>query len=99
MYSVYHTYVCHSFVAHIGATVYHHEILQASLAHLTFTYIAIIIILYYKPRLYTLHTSNDTSVQSFEELEAELLDGQKLQGPLTALEVHEYLEKEGITEK
>ena len=38
-------------------------------------------------------------MQSFEELEAELLDGQKLQGPLTAMEVHEFLTKEGKTER
>ena len=34
-------------------------------------------------------------IQSFEKLEAEMLNGQKLQGPLTAKEVHEYLVKEG----
>merc|ERR1711879_225297 len=35
--------------------------------------------------------------KSFEELEKELLDGQKLQGTLTAQEVHEILEKRGLT--
>lgn len=38
-------------------------------------------------------------LQSFEVLEAEMLDGQKLQGPLTAKEVHEYLTKEGKTDQ
>lgn len=37
--------------------------------------------------------------KSFEELEKELLDGQKLQGTLTAQEVHEILEKRGLTLK
>lgn len=36
-----------------------------------------------------------SSGKSFEELEAEMLNGQKLQGPLTAKEVHEYLTKQG----
>ncbi|XP_064387436.1 glycerol-3-phosphate dehydrogenase [NAD(+)], cytoplasmic-like isoform X2 [Halichondria panicea] len=40
-----------------------------------------------------------TSGKSFEVLEAEMLDGQKLQGPLTAKEVHEYLTKEGKTDQ
>lgn len=38
-------------------------------------------------------------MQPFEELEAEMLNGQKLQGPLTAKEVYEYLEKEGKIEQ
>lgn len=33
-------------------------------------------------------------IQSFEVLEEEMLNGQKLQGPLTAKEVHDILLKE-----
>ena len=33
-------------------------------------------------------------MQSFDVLEEELLNGQKLQGPLTAKEVHDILQKE-----
>jgi glycerol-3-phosphate dehydrogenase (NAD+) len=37
--------------------------------------------------------------KSFEELERELLDGQKLQGTLTAQEVHEILKKRGLVDE
>ena len=37
--------------------------------------------------------------QPIEVLEAELLNGQKLQGPLTAKEVHDVLEEDGRVEE
>jgi glycerol-3-phosphate dehydrogenase (NAD+) len=37
--------------------------------------------------------------KSFEELENEMLNGQKLQGTLTSRETHEILAKKGLTEK
>ena len=39
------------------------------------------------------------SLQPIEVLEAELLNGQKLQGPLTAKEVHDVLVEDGKTEQ
>ncbi|KAG8896898.1 hypothetical protein FRB99_008583, partial [Tulasnella sp. 403] len=36
------------------------------------------------------------SRKSFEQLEKELLNGQKLQGPYTALEIHEFLTAHGV---
>lgn len=40
-----------------------------------------------------------TSGKSITELEAEMLNGQKLQGPITALEVNYMLQKKGMEEK
>jgi glycerol-3-phosphate dehydrogenase (NAD+) len=40
-----------------------------------------------------------TSGKTIEELEAEMLNGQKLQGPPTAAEVYIMLEQKGLTEK
>lgn len=37
--------------------------------------------------------------KSFEELENEMLNGQKLQGTLTSKEVHEILDKKGLVDK
>lgn len=39
------------------------------------------------------------SVQSIEQLENELLNGQKLQGPATASEVHIILKQKNMLEK
>lgn len=41
-------------------------------------------------------TGNLSLLQSFQELEQELLNGQKLQGALTALEVHQFLDAHGV---
>ena len=38
-------------------------------------------------------------VQPLETLEQEMLDGQKLQGPLTAKEVHDVLSQDGRTDE
>ncbi len=35
-------------------------------------------------------------MKSFQELEQELLNGQKLQGALTAKEIHEFLNAQGV---
>lgn len=40
-----------------------------------------------------------TTGKSFEQLEKELLNGQKLQGTLTAKEVHEILELKGMVSR
>lgn len=37
--------------------------------------------------------------QSIEELEKEMLNGQKLQGPATAAEVHQILKLKGLQDK
>ena len=37
--------------------------------------------------------------EDWDVIETKLLNGQKLQGTLTAIEVHEFLEKEGVLEK
>lgn len=37
--------------------------------------------------------------QSIEELEKEMLNGQKLQGPATAAEVHQILKHKNLVEK
>ena len=37
--------------------------------------------------------------QTLKELEAEMLKGQKLQGPMTAEEVHKMMNKLGLDEK
>ena len=40
-----------------------------------------------------------TCFQALDELEAEMLGGQKLQGPLTAKEVHDVLAQDNRTEE
>ena len=45
------------------------------------------------------HTAVMSLLQPIEVLEAEMLNGQKLQGPLTAKEVYTILEKDGHTEE
>ena len=39
------------------------------------------------------------SSQSIEQLEKEMLNGQKLQGPLTARELHSILQHKGMVDK
>lgn len=39
------------------------------------------------------------SSQSIEQLEKEMLNGQKLQGPLTARELHQVLKHKGMVDK
>lgn len=44
-------------------------------------------------------TNENVFVQTIEQLENELLHGQKLQGPATAAEVHQILKQKNMIEK
>lgn len=43
--------------------------------------------------MFTLYILIHVCLQSIEELEAEMLNGQKLQGPMVAMEIHKLLKE------